>query len=88
MLGPYDTEAQAATDIRPLLAEHPGRGETPRQARALLTDALADAGLAMGAYDHRIADWLAGWEPATVQVIADWIRRAHDPNRNPEQETK
>lgn len=42
----------------------------------LLIAALADAGVEPGAYDHRIADWLAGWETATVLTIASWVRRA------------
>jgi hypothetical protein len=42
----------------------------------LLCEALAVAGIELGAYDHRIVAWLAGWEPATVAVIAGWITRA------------
>ena len=42
----------------------------------MLLDALAAAGVYLGAYDHRIVEWLAGWEPQTVAVIAGWVQRA------------
>ena len=40
--------------------------------------ALADAleGVALGAHDRRILDWLAGWEPSTVATVASLVRRA------------
>jgi hypothetical protein len=31
----------------------------------------------LGAYDHRIIEWLTGWEPSTCAVIAGLISRAH-----------
>jgi hypothetical protein len=61
--GPYDTEAQA-------------RGVLGEGNRRLLRSALDAAGVDLGAYDHAIVDWLAGYEPATVAVIASWISRA------------
>lgn len=33
-------------------------------------------GLPLGAYDLRIVDWLATWEPSTVATVCSWIRRA------------
>lgn len=33
-------------------------------------------GIQLGAYDLRIVDWLATWEPSTVAVICSWIHRA------------
>ena len=50
---------------------------TPHNQRMLL-GALAAAGVYLGAYDHRIAEWLAGWEPSTVAVIAGWVQRASE----------
>jgi hypothetical protein len=34
------------------------------------------AGVEVGPYDQRILDWLTGWEPQTVEVIAALIERA------------
>jgi hypothetical protein len=34
--------------------------------------------LELGGYDERIVEWLATWEPSTVEVIATWIERARD----------
>ena len=42
---------------------------------------LDAAAVERGAHDDRIAAWLAGWEPETVQVIAGWVRRAATGNR-------
>jgi hypothetical protein len=32
----------------------------------------------LGAYDHRILVWLAGWEPTICAVIAGLITRARE----------
>jgi len=34
------------------------------------------AGVELGAWDRRIAGWLAGWDASTVLTIASWIARA------------
>ena len=34
------------------------------------------SGVELGAWDRRIAGWLAGWDSATVLTIASWIARA------------
>ncbi|WP_049574983.1 hypothetical protein [Streptomyces sp. SBT349] len=53
-------------------------GFMPREAqRAMVLDALRVAGVELGAYDERIAEWLAGWDWSTVVVIASWLQRAH-----------
>lgn len=44
--------------------------------RADLLAELKNAGVELGAYDHRIVDWLAGWDYPTVATIASLIRRA------------
>lgn len=53
------------------------RGFVPaeQQLEALLAE-LEAAGVELGAYDQRIAQWVAGWDWPTVAVIASWIRRA------------
>lgn len=45
--------------------------------RRLLEEACTATGVRLGAYDHRILLWLAGWEPSTCAVIAGLITRAH-----------
>ena len=40
----------------------------------ILADALA--GIELGAWDRRIAEWLAGWDASTVLTVASWIGRA------------
>jgi hypothetical protein len=34
------------------------------------------AGIELGAWDRRIAAWVAGWDAATVLTIASWIARS------------
>ena len=34
------------------------------------------AGIELGAWDRRIAGWLAGWDASTVLTIASWIARS------------
>jgi hypothetical protein len=71
--GPFATERQAwhAADVAA-----PGSPMGPEANRALLLDALNAAGVQLGAYDRRIVDWLANYEPATCAVIAGLITRA------------
>ncbi|MFJ9101309.1 hypothetical protein ACIRJM_22910 [Streptomyces sp. NPDC102405] len=50
---------------------------TAAEKAAILRDTLATAGVELGAYDDRIAAWLAesaDW--STLAVIASWIQRA------------
>src|SRR5581483_8282129 len=73
--GPYDTAAQARADAAELTAAihaaDPGRGPMTDQVRSArhqaradyLTRALTAAGVELGAYDKRIATWLADWRP-------------------------
>ena len=81
MTGPFDTERQARElpEVRAVYAAFdadPGAGKMAPHTRRLLAQALEAAGVELGAYDERIAAWLAGWEPHTVAVIASWITRA------------
>jgi hypothetical protein len=76
MSGPYETERQAAAAVRHITASPPGSWQDGEH--RLLEDACRAAGVQLGAYDHRILLWLAGWEPATCAVIAGLITRAHE----------
>lgn len=89
MSGPYNTSTEALTDAEQLLqvvrAVDPGGPMTPaiRAARRQaavdhVTGVLAAAGVELGAYDQRIAAWLAVWDADTVQVILGWVERARD----------
>ncbi|MEU9764017.1 hypothetical protein AB0D98_30795 [Streptomyces sp. NPDC047987] len=51
---------------------------TDADQRDQLLAVLADAGIELGAYDQRIAEWVAGWEWSTVATIASWVQRAAD----------
>ncbi len=80
-VGPFDTEQQARElpEVRAVYAAFradPGVGKMGPSNHRLLCEALAAAGVELGAYDHRIALWLANWEPQTVAVIAGWVTRA------------
>jgi hypothetical protein len=78
---PVETEA----DARALLAvravyaafdaDH-GVGKMTLHNHRMLCEALTAARVELGAYDHRIMLWLAGWEPQTVAVVASWVQRA------------
>jgi len=55
------------------------RGWLDRAGReAALSDALRAAGVELGAVDRLVLGWLAGWEPATVAVVASWVHRASE----------
>jgi hypothetical protein len=76
-LGPFDDEAEAR--IAAQAAAEPGLLPIKApQNRAVLGRVLEAAGVAMGRYDDRIAEWLSIWEPATVVVIAGWVGRAYE----------
>ena len=79
--GPFDTEQQArelpaVREVYAAFDRDPGAGKMAPHNHRLLTAALEAAGVELGAYDERIAAWLALWEPHTVAVIASWITRA------------
>jgi hypothetical protein len=81
MNGPFDTERQARDlpEVQAVYAAFDadsGAGKMAPHTRRLLVQALEAAGVELGAFDERIAAWLAGWEPHTVAVIASWITRA------------
>jgi hypothetical protein len=77
MSGPYETERQAADAARHIYDSPPGTGAWGDGNRRLPEEACIAAGVQLGAYDHRILLWLAGYEPSTCAVIAGLITRAH-----------
>lgn len=92
MSGPYDSEAHALAEPLPrAVAELHASGRVRSgdpdhlvcslQAEALLR-ACHDAGVQVGVFDGRIIDWLAGWEPATVQVVISWLGQAFEAGRS------
>ncbi|HUZ38371.1 MAG TPA: hypothetical protein VMV17_18765 [Streptosporangiaceae bacterium] len=80
--GPFETERQAR-ETPAVQAVYRAFDAAPRQggmnepSHKLLCEALTAAGVELGAYDHRIVRWLAGWEPETCAVIAGLVTRAH-----------
>ena len=75
MTGPYDTERQAHADVAAV-----GHGKSAL--RRHLVAACTESGVPLGDFDLQIIDWLADWEPETVQVIAGLIRRAHQAGKD------
>jgi hypothetical protein len=72
--GPFETERQAREATR----QYPAGGAANGNPNlSILLDAVIAAGVPLGAYDRRILEWLAGWEPATCAVIAGLVTRAH-----------
>ncbi len=80
MNGPYETGREAAAAVRHITGSPPGSWADG--SHRLLEDACRAAGAELGAFDHRILLWLAGFEPATVAVVAGLITRAHEAGHN------
>ncbi len=79
--GPFDTEQQvrelpAVQAVYAAFRADPGVGKMQPHNRQMLDAALTAAGVELGGYDDQIAEWLSGWEPQMVAVIAGWITRA------------
>ena len=51
------------------------RGFAPQAEQAAIV-AAALGGIELGAWDRRVAGWLAGLDASTVLTIASWIVRA------------
>lgn len=76
--GPYETSGAAtaaSSDVYAAAGIGPGALEETNHSRLL--DTCKAAGVYLGAYDHRIVRWLAGFEPETVVVIVGLITRAY-----------
>ena len=65
----------AAVPAGPLEAD-PG-GFLPQAERSAMLAGVLD-GVALGAWDRRVAGWLAGLDTSTVLTIAAWIARARE----------
>jgi len=80
---PLETEDQArrlpaVAAVYEKARKSPGRGAMAEGCRDMLSAALEAAGVTLGAYEERILlEWLPQWEPTTVAVVAEVIRRAH-----------
>jgi hypothetical protein len=59
----------------PLEAD-PG-GFVPEAERAAILAGVLD-GIGLGAWDRRVAGWLAGLDTSTALTIASWIARSRD----------
>jgi hypothetical protein len=84
--GPFETEREARElpAVRAIYdAMHASRrrGVMGERGYRLLDEACQAAGVQVGAYDHRILVWLAGFEPETCAVVAGLISRAHAAGR-------
>ena len=76
--GPFATELEARTAAHSLVPPSDGRAILSEdQNLELILRACEAAGVEMGAYDDRIAGWLAGWEDSICAVVAGWVLRAH-----------
>ena len=80
--GPYETEQQvrelpAVRAIHEAMHASHRRGVIGEPGCRLLDEACEAACVKVGAYDHRILTWLAGFEPETCAVVAGLITRAH-----------
>lgn len=84
--GPYETrEAAASGPMAREVAEM--RTAIGLSAGAIryrhLTEALGRAGVELGAYDERLADWLTQWDDPTVQAVIGWVTRANGGTQPP-----
>jgi hypothetical protein len=75
-IGPYETEREARSAVIDRESDSCRPGAPAERNHKLMCEASAAAGIELGAYDHRILTWLAGWEPQTCAVIAGLIARA------------
>lgn len=74
--GPFHTDRDALN-----ASLYHQRGGPPNTDQTITAVNLADLtaalyGIELGAYDQRIIEWLAGWEPSTVAVLCGLLRRA------------
>lgn len=78
---PLDSERDALSlpEVRAIYGQLvPGarRGVITEGSHRLLCSALEQAGVELGAYDHHLVLWLAGFGPLGCAAIAGWIERA------------
>jgi hypothetical protein len=75
--GPYETEREARGASLWVIRDKGTGYDMAMSNLDDLTHAATDAGVVLGAYDRRILEWLAQYEPATCAVIAGLITRAY-----------
>jgi hypothetical protein len=89
-IGPFETETEVA-DVPAVRAIYAAmrastrRGVMATRGHQLLLEACASAGVELGAYDHQILQWLAGFMPESSAVIAGIISRAGSKRTGPVQ---
>ncbi|MUN38999.1 hypothetical protein [Actinomadura litoris] len=77
-VGPFETVCQAAATVREVYAQGiDWPGTFGQSNRDQLLAACEAGGVELGAWDRRIIEWLAGWEPEVVAVVVGLIARAH-----------
>ena len=79
--GPYEMreQASAAPAVQAIYAAmraDTAGGAMTRGGRDLIEGACQRAGVTLGAYDRRIIEWAAGFDPAYAAVIAGLVTRA------------
>jgi hypothetical protein len=83
--GPYQSERDTWSELLPArvrkeLHSRLGQDLTGLSYDISLSHLLAScesAGIELGAFDRSVLDWLAGWEPSTVQVVIGLVARAY-----------
>lgn len=78
--GPYEAREDTRPVTRPAYEaarESRRRGVLGERAHRMLCESITAAGVELGAYDHRIVQWLAGMEVESCAVFAGIITRAH-----------
>jgi hypothetical protein len=53
----------------------------PPEERAVILAGVLD-GVGLGAWDRRVADWLAGLDTSTLLTVASWIARSRAAGRS------
>ena len=61
------------------LESDPG-GFVPQEERAVILAGVLD-GVGLGAWDRRVAGWLAGLDTSTLLTVASWIARSRAAER-------
>ena len=73
--GPFETEREAAAAVQHIYGSRTEAWSDG--SHRLLEDACRAAEVELGAFDHRILVWLAGFEPSACAVVAALITRAN-----------
>ncbi len=82
MNGPYESERQTL-EVPAVRATYAAMGASSRRGvmaehgHRMLCEAAGASGINLGAYDHKIIQWLAGFGPQECAVFAGLITRAH-----------